>query len=296
MHAKVASSQELTEALAAVWAHLNRRSSAELFKVVDELGSSFSQVKMLFLLEDGGEHSVKEIATHLGLSVPAASRAVDGLVERDFVTRRESAEDRRSRLVALTGYGREVVDRLIARPAADAGRVRRRAHARGAGPAPHRVAPHRGKDHSPVTQRIRLSEENRRWWTLAAMCFALFMVMLDNTVVNVALPSIQRSFDASLSSLEWTINAYSLAFAVFLVTGGRLGDIFGRRKVFLIGVVVFAAASATIGFAPTEGWLVASRAVQGLGAALMMPGTLSIITNTFPPAERGRAIGTWAGV
>ena len=147
-----------------------------------------------------------------------------------------------------------------------------------------------------MNQRIRLSEENRRWWTLAAMCFALFMVMLDNTVVNVALPSIQRSFDASLSSLEWTINAYSLAFAVFLVTGGRLGDIFGRRKVFLIGVVVFAAASATIGFAPSEGWLVASRAVQGLGAALMMPGTLSIITNTFPPAERGRAIGTWAGV
>jgi EmrB/QacA subfamily drug resistance transporter len=147
-----------------------------------------------------------------------------------------------------------------------------------------------------VTRRLRLSEENRRWWTLAAMCFALFMVMLDNTVVNVALPSIQRSFDASLSSLEWTINAYSLSFAVFLVTGGRLGDIFGRRKVFLIGVVVFAAASATIGFAPSEGWLVASRAVQGLGAALMMPGTLSIITNTFPPAERGRAIGTWAGV
>src|SRR4051812_48267810 len=112
MHAKVASSQELTEALAAVWAHLNRRSSAELFKVVDELGSSFSQVKMLFLLEDGGEHSVKEIATHLGLSVPAASRAVDGLLERDFVTRRESTEDRRSRLIALTGYGRDVVDRL----------------------------------------------------------------------------------------------------------------------------------------------------------------------------------------
>jgi EmrB/QacA subfamily drug resistance transporter len=128
------------------------------------------------------------------------------------------------------------------------------------------------------------------------MCFALFMVMLDNTVVNVALPSIQRSFDASLSSLEWTINAYSLSFAVLLVTGGRLGDIFGRRKVFLIGVVVFAAASATIGFAPTEGWLVASRALQGCGAALMMPGTLSIITNTFPPAERGKAIGTWAGV
>jgi EmrB/QacA subfamily drug resistance transporter len=147
-----------------------------------------------------------------------------------------------------------------------------------------------------VTERIRLSEDNRRWWTLGAMCFALFMVMLDNTVVNVALPSIQRDFGASLSALEWTVNAYTLTFAVLLVTGGRLGDIFGRRRMFLFGVVVFALASATIGLAPTEGWLVASRAVQGIGAAFMMPGTLSIITNAFPPAERGRAIGTWAGV
>jgi len=113
MHAKVASSQELTGALAAVWAHLNRRSSAELFKVVDELGSSFSQVKMLFLLEDGGEHSVKEIATYLGLSLPAASRAVDGLIQRGWVTRRESAEDRRSRLIALTDDGRAVVGRVL---------------------------------------------------------------------------------------------------------------------------------------------------------------------------------------
>ena len=91
----------------------NRRSSADLFKVVDELGSSFSQVKMLFLLEDGGEHSVSEIAGHLGLSLPAASRAVDGLIQRDFVTRRESAADRRARLVALSPHGREVVERLI---------------------------------------------------------------------------------------------------------------------------------------------------------------------------------------
>src|SRR5689334_21532885 len=128
------------------------------------------------------------------------------------------------------------------------------------------------------------------------MCFALFMVMLDNTVTNVALPSIQRTFDASLSSLEWTINAYTLSLAVLLVTGGRLGDIFGRRRMFLAGVVIFGAASATIGFAPHEGWLVASRAIQGVGAALMMPGTLSIITQTFPPEERGKAIGTWAGV
>ena len=128
------------------------------------------------------------------------------------------------------------------------------------------------------------------------MCFALFMIMLDNTVVNVALPSIQRSLSASTSSLEWTVNAYTLSFAVLLVTGGRLGDLFGRRKIFLAGVVIFASASAAIGFSPSDTWLVAWRAVQGIGAALMMPATLSIITNAFPPEERGKAIGTWAGV
>ena len=147
-----------------------------------------------------------------------------------------------------------------------------------------------------MTERLRLSEHNRRWWTLGAMSFALFMVMLDNTAVNVALPSIQKDFGASLSALEWTVNAYTLTFAVLLVTGGRLGDIFGRRRMFLFGVVVFSLASATIGFAPSEGWLVASRAIQGIGAAFMMPGTLSIISNAFPPEERGKAIGTWAGV
>src|SRR6266576_5386749 len=128
------------------------------------------------------------------------------------------------------------------------------------------------------------------------MCFALFMIMLDNTVVNVALPSIQRDLHASISSLEWTVNAYTLTFAVLLVTGGRLGDIFGRRRMFLGGVIVFAASSALIGLAPDQNMLVAGRAIQGMGAAFMMPGTLSIISNTFPPSERGRAIGTWAGV
>jgi EmrB/QacA subfamily drug resistance transporter len=147
-----------------------------------------------------------------------------------------------------------------------------------------------------MTDRIRLNEGNRRWWTLAAMCFALFMIMLDNTVVNVALPSIQKDLGASLSSLEWTVNAYTLSFAVLLVTGGRLGDILGRRKMFLFGVIVFALSSASIGMSPNESWLVAGRALQGLGAAFMMPATLSIITVTFPPAERGKAIGTWAGV
>ena len=84
-----------------------------------------------------------------------------------------------------------------------------------------------------------MTDENSKWWTLGAMCFALFMIMLDNTVVNVALPSIQRDLHASLSALEWTVNAYTLTFAVLMVTGGRLGDIFGRRRMFLFGVVVF---------------------------------------------------------
>lgn len=145
-------------------------------------------------------------------------------------------------------------------------------------------------------RRLALNDGNRRWWTLAAMCFALFMIMLDNTVVNVALPSIQRDLGADLSSLEWTVNAYTLTFAVLLVTGGRLGDIFGRRRMFLFGVVVFAVSSAAIGLAPTDLALVLGRAIQGIGAAFMMPATLSIITNAFPPQERGKAIGTWAGV
>ncbi len=141
-----------------------------------------------------------------------------------------------------------------------------------------------------------ITEENSRWWTLGAMCFALFMLMLDNTVVNIALPSIQHDLHASLSSLLWTVNAYTLTFAVLLVTGGRLGDIFGRRKMFLFGVVVFGLASLAIGFAPNDTVLVTFRAVQGIGAAFMMPATLSIITQAFPPHQRGTAIGTWAGV
>ena len=141
-----------------------------------------------------------------------------------------------------------------------------------------------------------ITEENSRWWTLGAMCFALFMVMLDNTVVNVSLPSIQRDLHASLSALEWTVNAYTLTFAVLMVTGGRLGDIFGRRKMFLFGVVVFGLSSIAIGLAPSDAALVGFRAVQGIGAAFMMPATLSIITQAFPPHQRGTAIGTWAGV
>jgi EmrB/QacA subfamily drug resistance transporter len=144
--------------------------------------------------------------------------------------------------------------------------------------------------------RHLITDDNRKWWTLGAMCFALFMIMLDNTVVNVALPSIQRDLGASLSQLEWTVNGYTLSFAVLLATGGRLGDIFGRRLTFMVGVVVFAVSSATAGLAPDTTFLVVSRVAQGVGAALMMPATLSIVTDAFPAEERGKAMGTWAGV
>ena len=144
--------------------------------------------------------------------------------------------------------------------------------------------------------RHLITDDNRKWWTLGAMCFALFMIMLDNTVVNVALPSIQRDLHASISGLEWTINGYTLSFAVLLATGGRLGDIFGRRRMFLLGVVIFALSSATAGLAASSTDLVISRVVQGVGAALMMPATLSIVTDAFPPSERGKAMGTWAGI
>ncbi|HEX3616791.1 MAG TPA: MFS transporter [Solirubrobacteraceae bacterium] len=144
-------------------------------------------------------------------------------------------------------------------------------------------------------QRL-ITEENSRWWTLGAMCFALFMLMLDNTVVNVALPSIQRDLHASLSALEWTVNAYTLTLAVLMITSGRLGDIFGRRRLFLIGVTTFGLSSLIIGFSPDDAVLIGFRAVQGVGAACMMPASLAIITQAFPPHERGTAIGTWAGV
>ena len=144
--------------------------------------------------------------------------------------------------------------------------------------------------------RHLITEENRKWWTLGAMCFALFMIMLDNTVVNVALPSIERDLGASLSSLEWTINGYTLSFAVLLATGGRLGDIFGRRRTFLIGVVLFTLSSATAGLAPRHD--LAGRPAGRAGDRRRADDARHPVDRgrRFPPAERGKAIGTWAGV
>src|SRR5512134_991653 len=140
------------------------------------------------------------------------------------------------------------------------------------------------------------AEENRKWWTLAAVSFGLFMIMLDNTVVNVALPSIQRDLDADLSELEWIVSGYALAFAALMLIGGKLADAYGRRLVFVIGIVVFTLASLACGLSTSSEMLIASRVLQGAGAALMNPATLSIIAATFPPKQRGTAIGIWAGV
>jgi EmrB/QacA subfamily drug resistance transporter len=138
--------------------------------------------------------------------------------------------------------------------------------------------------------------ENRKWWTLVAVSFGLFMIMLDNTVVNVALPSIQRDLHITIASLEWIVTAYALVFAALLITGGKLADLIGRRRVFVIGLAIFTASSLACGLASSSGFLIGARAVQGVGAALMNPATLSIITATFPPKQRGQAIGIWAGV
>ncbi len=141
-----------------------------------------------------------------------------------------------------------------------------------------------------------LSEEYRKWWTLAAVSFALFMIMLDNTVVNVALPAIQRDLGISVSELEWVVTGYALSFAVLILTGGKLADMYGRRRVFLIGLAMFTLASFFCGLAGGANVLIAARVLQGVGAAFMMPATLSIIMATFAPKERGTALGIWVGV
>jgi EmrB/QacA subfamily drug resistance transporter len=131
---------------------------------------------------------------------------------------------------------------------------------------------------------------------LLTMCFALAMAMLDNTVVNVALPTLSLKLHASISDLQWIVDGYVLAFASLLLTGGILGDRYGRKRMFLTGLAGFTAASLACGLAQSSSQLIAFRYVQGIGAALLMPGTLSILTVTFPPHERAKAIGLWAGV
>jgi EmrB/QacA subfamily drug resistance transporter len=142
-------------------------------------------------------------------------------------------------------------------------------------------------------------EQNRRTklFTLGAVCFGLFMVMLDNTVVNLALPTIQDKLGAGLSELQWIVDAFILPLAALMLTGGTVGDLYGRKRTFLAGVGIFTLASLACALSPGIDTLIAARAVQGAGAAIMMPATLAIITNTFTdPRERAQAIGIWAGV
>ena len=146
-----------------------------------------------------------------------------------------------------------------------------------------------------MRQRL-YSSENRKWWTLGAVAVGLFMIMLDNTVVNVAVPSIQRDLGVGLSELQWIVTGYALSFAALMLTGGKLADMLGRRRIFVIGIVIFTIASLFCGLADTGQSLIGWRIVQGVGAALMNPATLAIISATFPPRQRGMAIGIWAGV
>ena len=132
--------------------------------------------------------------------------------------------------------------------------------------------------------------------TLAIASVAIFMVTLDNLVVTTALPSIRRDLGASLEDLEWTVNAYTLAFAVFLLTGAALGDRFGRRRMFLFGIGMFTAASAAAALAPSTDALIAARAIQGLGGAIVAPLTLTLLSEAFPAEKRGLALGIWSGI
>jgi EmrB/QacA subfamily drug resistance transporter len=141
-----------------------------------------------------------------------------------------------------------------------------------------------------------MSGSRRNGWTLGIVSTALFMVVLDNLVVSVALPTIHRDLGASIQALEWTVNAYVLSYAVLLLTGAALGDRYGRKRMFVIGMSVFTAASAMAALAPSTGLLVAARAIQGAGAAVVTPLTLTLLAEAFPHERRGMAIGVWSGI
>ena len=148
------------------------------------------------------------------------------------------------------------------------------------------------------TLSVRAQERGsyeRRWWILAVLCFSLLVIVLDNTILNVAIPTIVRDLDATNSQLQWMVDAYTLVFAGLLLTAGSLGDRFGRRGALQVGLVVFGIGSLASAFANSADQLIATRAFMGIGGAFIMPATLSIITNVFPARERGKAIGVWAG-
>jgi EmrB/QacA subfamily drug resistance transporter len=143
---------------------------------------------------------------------------------------------------------------------------------------------------------FRLDDRTRPWWTLVGACAGLFILMLDSTVVALALPSIREDLGATAEALQWVMNAYLLTIAVLVVTAGRLGDMFGRRRVFLAGIVVFGAGSVLAGAAQGPAMLIAGRILQGVGAAPTLTLSLAIVCNAFPAGEQARALGIWAAV
>src|SRR6516164_11339264 len=145
-----------------------------------------------------------------------------------------------------------------------------------------------------VGSMIRL--RGNPWAVLVVVSLGFFMTLLDLTIVNIAIPNMIDRLHASLDDVLWVLNAYALVLAVLVITAGRLGDLIGQRTMFVAGIAVFTVASAACGFAPTAGWLIGFRAVQGLGAAMLMPQTLAIVTMTFPPERRGAAFGIWGAV
>lgn len=142
----------------------------------------------------------------------------------------------------------------------------------------------------------RVNDDNAKWWTLVATCFALFMAILDNLVVNVALPTISQDLEASTTQLQWIVSSYILVFASLQITAGGLGDRLGRKRWFMAGIVVFTLVSLLAAFSQNVEMLIAARALQGLGAAFILPLSLSILSNAFPPEERGKALGIWSAV
>src|ERR671917_769940 len=147
-----------------------------------------------------------------------------------------------------------------------------------------------------LSEHSRTSASGRRPWTFAIVSVALFMVVLDNLVVTTALPSIRADLGATIQSLEWTVNAYTLSYAVLLLTGAALGDRFGRRRMFVLGLGIFTLASAAAALAPSIEALIAARAVQGFGAAIITPLTLTLLSEAVPAERRGAALGIWAAV